>query len=108
MTSKSYEQKSRMSPYVRKINLLNNNRRTRKKPPKICPDCKETNNCVKLFSGKVHRIEEIVDNFINEFPKNKTENFSIFNVKFSNNGIPCELEYNLSDFSFEELQNLLA
>ena len=39
----------------------NNNKRTKKKPQ--CPDCKETNDCVNLFSNKVNRIEEIVNSF---------------------------------------------
>ncbi|CAI2168026.1 8403_t:CDS:1 [Funneliformis geosporum] len=106
MTSKSYEQKSRMRPYVRKFNLLENNRQTKKKPPKFCPDCKETCNCVKLFSGKIHRIEEVVDNIYNGFPKKKAEKYSIFNAKFSINDVPFELEYDLTNFTLEELQKL--
>ncbi|PKY46828.1 hypothetical protein RhiirA4_543584 [Rhizophagus irregularis] len=40
-------------PYVQKIVLnSNNNRRVRRKPPKLCPDCKETSDCVKIFSSK--------------------------------------------------------
>ena len=49
--------------YIQKINLGNNNRRVRKRPPKLCPDCKETSNCVKLISNKINRIEEIINNF---------------------------------------------
>ena len=57
MSSKNYEQRTRRGlqlPYVQKINLSNNNRRIRKKPPKLCSDCKETNECVKLFSNEVN------------------------------------------------------
>ena len=47
----SYKQKSREQPYVQKINLDNNERIP---PPKPCPDCKETSDCVlKLVSGKL-------------------------------------------------------
>ncbi|PKY27036.1 hypothetical protein RhiirB3_442593 [Rhizophagus irregularis] len=35
-------------PYIQKIVLnSNNNRRVRRKPPKLCPDCKET-ICFKI------------------------------------------------------------
>ncbi|CAG8684208.1 1813_t:CDS:1, partial [Funneliformis caledonium] len=77
-----------------------------KKPPKLCPDCKDTNNCVKLFSGKVNRIEEIVDNFCSGLPKKKAEKFSIYNTKFLLNNVPCEIEYDLANFTLEELQKL--
>ncbi|CAG8684218.1 1814_t:CDS:1, partial [Funneliformis caledonium] len=77
-----------------------------KKPPKLCPDRKETNNCVKLLTGKVNRIEEIIDNFYRGFPKKKVENYSIYNKKFILNNVPCELEYDLTNFNLEELVKL--
>src|SRR6266540_447375 len=107
MSSKNYDQKARMVPYVRKIHLINNNRRSRRKPPKLCPDCKDTNNCVKLFSSKVNRIEEIVDDFYKNLSKKRTEQFSLYNAKFTVNNVPCELEYDLSSFTLEELQKLV-
>ena len=101
----SYKQKSRGLPYVQKINL-DNNKRIRRKPPKLCSDCRETSDCVKLISGKLDRIEEIVNNFGKNFPNQSIE-FSKFNAKFTLNNIPCELEYNLSDFNLEDLQKLV-
>ncbi|PKY53517.1 hypothetical protein RhiirA4_471784 [Rhizophagus irregularis] len=39
--------------------------RTRRKPQKLCPDCKETNDC--------NKIEEVIDNFHeNPIKRNKT------------------------------------
>ncbi|CAI2168024.1 8402_t:CDS:1 [Funneliformis geosporum] len=104
---KNYEHKSRMSQYVQKINLNNTNRKTRKKPPKLCPECKETNNCVKTFAGKINKIEEVVDNYYKNTPKKNTVKFSMFNAKFTINEVPCEIEYDLSCFTFDELQNLV-
>ena len=101
MSSNNYDQRS----YIQKINLDNNSRRTRSKPPKLCPYCKETSNCVKLFSNKVNKIEEIVDGLKN-LPQ-KTDQFSIFKAKFTLNNVPCELEYNLSNFALEDLQKLV-
>ncbi|SRR6266498_96195 len=101
MPSKNYEQKSRIIPYVRKFDL-NNNRKT----PNLCPDCKDTENQVKLISDKVNRIKEIVDNFYNRLPKKKSEQLSIFNARFTLNNVPCELEYDLKNFTLEELQKL--
>jgi hypothetical protein len=96
----------RTQPYeVQKI-CLNSNRRIRRKPPKLCPDCKETNDCVKLLSDKLNRIEEQVDNFPKTFPKKVSNKFSVFNAKFTLNNVPCELEYDLSKFTFENLQKL--
>jgi hypothetical protein len=92
------------SQYVQKIKL-NNSKRVRKKPPKLCPDCKDTNNCVKSFSDKVSRFEEIIDRFIN-LPKRKIDKISKFNANFKLNNIPCEVEYDLSHFTLENLQNL--
>ena len=107
-SSRNYEQKARMVPYVRKIQLTNNNnRQSRRKPPKLCPDCKDTNNCVKLLSSKVNRIEEIVNDFHKNLPRQKVENFSLYSAKFTVNNVPCELEYDLSNFTLEELQKLV-
>ncbi|PKB93439.1 hypothetical protein RhiirA5_441282 [Rhizophagus irregularis] len=51
MSSKSdLEQRT---PYVQRVNL--SNIRTRSKPQKPCPNCKETNDC--------NKIEEVIDNF---------------------------------------------
>ncbi|GBC00961.1 hypothetical protein RclHR1_04010008 [Rhizophagus clarus] len=106
MSSKPYESRA-YKPYVQKIKLSNNNKRTRRKPSKLCPDCKDANDYIELLSSKVSKIEEIVDNFKN-LPKNKTNNkLSLFNAKFSLNNIPCELEYDLSNFTLENLQKLV-
>ncbi|CAB4481375.1 unnamed protein product [Rhizophagus irregularis] len=80
MSSKNnYEQRT---SYVQRFNLSNmSNMRTRRKPQKLCPDCKETNDCVKLLSNKVN--------------------------KFILNNVPCELEYDLSKFTLENLQKLV-
>jgi hypothetical protein len=92
------------SQYVQKIKL-NNSKRVRKKPPKLCPDCKDTNNCVKSFSDKVSRFEEIIDRFKN-LPKRKIDKISKFNANFKLNNIPCEVECDLSHFTLENLQKL--
>jgi hypothetical protein len=94
----SYKLRTRRTqPYeVQKICLNSNNKRARRKPPKLCPDCKEINDCVKLFSNKVSRMLRISIN-----------QFSIFNAKFTMNNVPCELEYDLSKFTFENLQKLV-
>ena len=100
----SYKKKSREQSYVQKINLDNNERIT---PPKPCPDCKETNDCVlKLVSGRLDRIEEIINNFDKNLSNQSTAEFSKFNAKFTLNNVPCELEYNLSNFNLEDLQKL--
>ncbi|GET63591.1 hypothetical protein GLOIN_2v1872373 [Rhizophagus irregularis DAOM 181602=DAOM 197198] len=72
MSSKNdHEQRT---PYVQKNNL--SNMRTRRKSQKLCPDCKETNDCDK--------IEEVIDNFHkNPIKQNKVNQFSIFNAKFN-------------------------
>jgi len=104
------KQKSRGQPYVQKIRLGNDNKRIRRKSPKHCPDCKETSGCVKLMSDKLSRIEEAVHNFDrNVSGKNNSQHsqYSKFNAKFTLNNIPCELEHDLSNFSFENLQKLL-
>ncbi|RIA95167.1 hypothetical protein C1645_817005 [Glomus cerebriforme] len=98
---------TRGAPYqVQKINL-NSNIKTRRNPPKMCPDCKETNDCVKLFSNQVNKIEQTVNDFYKRFPKKQIDNFSIFNVKFTLNDVPCELDYDLSKFNLENLQKLV-
>ncbi|RIA95170.1 hypothetical protein C1645_817009 [Glomus cerebriforme] len=107
MSSKYYETRMRGAPYqVQKINL-NGNIKTRRNPPKMCPDCKETNDCVKLFSNKVNKIEQVVNDFYKNCSKKRIDNFSIFNTKFTLNNVPCELEYDLSKFSLENLQKLV-
>jgi hypothetical protein len=110
MPLKSYEPRTNGTPYqVQKINLGNDNKKTRRKSPKFCPDCKETDDCIKLFSNKVNRIEEVVNDFYNKCPERKIEkNCSVFNVKFTLNNVPCELEYDLSKFTLENLQKLVA
>jgi hypothetical protein len=105
MSSKSQPLRTCGAPYVQKINLNNPNGRTRRKPPKICNNCTETNDYVNLFSKKVNKIEEIVDNFKNH-PKKKPVKISIFNTKFTLNNVPCELEYDLSNFTLENLHKL--
>ncbi|RGB24143.1 hypothetical protein C1646_773503 [Rhizophagus diaphanus] len=51
MTSRNnHEQKT---PYAQRINL--SNMKTRNKPQKLCPNCKETNDC--------NKIQEVIDNF---------------------------------------------
>src|ERR1700722_173034 len=96
----------RTQPYIKKVNFDNSSKRITKKPPKLCPDCKETNDCVNLFSNKINRIEEIIDNFKN-LPEKKLDKLSTFNTKFTLNNIPCELEYDLSNFTLENLQKLV-
>jgi hypothetical protein len=93
-------------PYVQKIVLNSNNKRIRRKPPKLCPDCKETSDCVKTVSSKINKIEEIVNNFPTNLPK-KNQQFSTFNAKFTLNNVPCEVEYDLSKFSLDNLQKLV-
>ncbi|CAB4428413.1 unnamed protein product [Rhizophagus irregularis] len=81
-------------------------KRIRRKPQKLCYNCKETIDCVKLVSNKVNKIEEIVNNFKNL--QKKPEKLSKFNAKFTLNNVPCELEYDLSSFTLENLQKLVA
>ena len=57
MSSKNYE---RGLPYVQKINLSDDNRKPKRKPSKLCLDCEETNEYVKLLSSRVNKIEEIL------------------------------------------------
>ncbi|GBC08442.1 hypothetical protein RclHR1_08110002 [Rhizophagus clarus] len=107
MPLKNDDTRTHGTPYqVHKINLNNDNRRSRRKPPKYCPDCKETDDCIKHFSNKVNRIEEVVNDFHKKCSKSKIEKCSIFNVKFTLNNVPCELKYDLSEFSLDNLQKL--
>lgn len=103
----SYKQKSRGLPYVQKIDFDNNSKRIRRKSPKLCSECKETNDCVKLVSSKMGRIEEIINNFDKNFSIKNVAQFSKFNAKFTLNNIPCELECNLSNFTLENLKKLV-
>ncbi|CAB5383270.1 hypothetical protein RhiirA5_432277 [Rhizophagus irregularis] len=59
--------------YTQNIFFTSNNRRVRRKPPKLCPDCKETSDSIKVPSSKV----------------------------------PCEMEYDSSKFTLENLQKLV-
>ncbi|GES95525.1 hypothetical protein GLOIN_2v1559399 [Rhizophagus clarus] len=104
MSSKNnYEQRT---PYVQRINL--SNKRTRRKSPRLCPDCKETNDCIKHLSSKVNKVEEIVNRFYKNLrTKKETRQISVFNAKFLLNNVPCELEYDLSNFTLENLQKLV-
>ncbi|RIA95171.1 hypothetical protein C1645_817010 [Glomus cerebriforme] len=104
----SYKIRTRGTPpYVQKIVLDNNTKQVRRKPPKLCPDCKETNDSVKLVSNKINKIENIVNNFYKNYPKKNTQ-FSLFKAKFTLNNVPCELEYDLSKFTLENLQKLVV
>ncbi|GES95467.1 hypothetical protein GLOIN_2v1781086 [Rhizophagus clarus] len=96
------------SPYVQKI-VLNSNgsRRVRRKPPKLCPDCKETSDCVNIISSEVNKIEEIVNNLHTNLSKKNNQQFSTLNAKFTLNNVPCEMKYDLSEFSLEYLQRLV-
>ncbi|PKY46830.1 hypothetical protein RhiirA4_402859 [Rhizophagus irregularis] len=95
--------------YIRKIDLGNDNKRTRNKKKSHCPSCIETNDNINLFSKKINQIEEIVDKLRknSNLQSKKADQFSIFNAKFTLNNVPCELEYNLSKFSLEDLQKLV-
>ncbi|CAB5383258.1 hypothetical protein RhiirA5_408892 [Rhizophagus irregularis] len=92
------------SKYTQKFDLCNIN--NRRKTPKFCPDCKETDDSIKLLTSKMSKIEEIIDGFKN-CQKKKIGNFSTFNAKFTLNDVPCELEYDLSSFTLENLQKLV-
>src|SRR3954469_18649917 len=99
MSSKNnYEQRTQ---YVQRINL--SNMKTRRKSLKLCPDCKETTDCIKLLSNKVNKIEEIVDNFYKNLQKKEARRDSVFTAKFILNNVPCEVEYDLSSFSLENI-----
>ncbi|CAB4390482.1 unnamed protein product [Rhizophagus irregularis] len=76
-------------------------------PPKLCPDCKETSDCVKIFSSKLNKIEETVNNFYTNLPKKNIQQISTFNAKFTLNDVPCEVDYDLSNFTLENLQKLV-
>jgi len=106
MSSNKQRARGSSQPYVQKIDL-GNNRRVRRKPLKLCPECKETSDYIKLFSSKINKIEELVDNFPKTSPRKDTRKYSLFNAKFTLNNIPCELECDLSKFNFENLQKLV-
>ncbi|CAB5370634.1 unnamed protein product [Rhizophagus irregularis] len=78
----------------KKIRIDSGGKRIKKKPPKHCQNCKETNDCVKLFLNKTNRLEGIVGNFRKNLPK-KTNKISVFRAKFTLNSVPCKLEYDL-------------
>ncbi|GBC09833.1 hypothetical protein RclHR1_09150004 [Rhizophagus clarus] len=107
MSSSNYAQKTCGTPsYIQKIRLDNHVCKIRKrKPTKVCPDCKETNDSVELFSSKVNKLEQVIDNFYKNLTKKNQ--FSTFNAKFHLNNVPCELEYDLSKFSLESLHKLM-
>src|SRR5581483_10618890 len=84
MSSNKQRARGSSQPYVQKIDL-GNNRRIRRKTPKLCPECKETSNYIKLFSSKINKIEELS-------PRKDTRKYSLFNAKFTLNNVPCELE----------------
>jgi hypothetical protein len=105
MLSKIHESKNTQRTYVQKINLNLSMKKTKTRP-KLCLDCEATTDCINLFSNKINRIEEIVNSYYKNFPKKKVEKFSVFNAKFTLNNIPCELEYDLSNFTLENLQKL--
>ncbi|RGB41207.1 hypothetical protein C1646_752383 [Rhizophagus diaphanus] len=98
MSSKNYGQNTcGTPPYVQKIRF--ENKIKKRKPPKICSDCKETSDSVKLISSKANKAEEIIDDFYkNPIRKSKINQFSIFNARFTLNNASCELEYDLSKF----------
>jgi hypothetical protein len=87
---------NRTHPYIQKINL-DNNKKIRRKPPKLCYNCKETIDCVKLVSNKVDRIEGIVNNLKNP-QKKKSDKLSKFNAKFTLN---CDADSMEVDDPFE-------
>ncbi|GES75972.1 hypothetical protein GLOIN_2v1779532 [Rhizophagus clarus] len=95
-----------MNKKYQKTRLNSNSIRTRKKPPKPCPDCKETKECVDFLSNKINRLEELVNNIHKILHKKNTKKISVFHSKFMLNGIPCELVYDLSYFSLVDLQKL--
>ncbi|RGB41208.1 hypothetical protein C1646_752384 [Rhizophagus diaphanus] len=81
MSSKNYGQRSCETPQIRFENKIK-----KRNSPKICSDCEEMSDSDKLFSSKVNKIEEVNDNFYkNPIKKNKINQFSIFNAKFTSN-----------------------
>ena len=107
MENSSHKRKSRGQPYVQKIRLGDNNEKTKRK---LCSDCRETKNCVKLISNKLDRIEDAVNNFdknLSDQNNAQSPQYSKFNARFTMNNVPCELEYNLTEFSLENLQTLV-
>ncbi|PKC53711.1 hypothetical protein RhiirA1_478711 [Rhizophagus irregularis] len=97
----NYGQKTRGTPsYVQNICFENNACKIIKesKPPKICSDCKEMSDSVKLISSKANKTEVIDDFYKNPIRKSKINQFSIFNARFTLNNVSRELEYDLSKF----------
>ncbi|CAB5383306.1 uncharacterized protein OCT59_002956 [Rhizophagus irregularis] len=107
-SNNNYEPRAFEASFTQIINLNNNSgRKTRGKYTKLaCSYCKDTNDSVNQLSNKVNKIEEIITNFKNR-PRNKPE-LSLFNAKFTLNNVPCELEYDLSNFTLENLQKLAS
>jgi len=66
-----------------------------------------SNNSVKLISNKINRIEEIVNNFYKNLPNRNIEQFSVYNAKFIHNNVPCEIKYDLTKLTLEELGKLV-
>ncbi|PKK73948.1 hypothetical protein RhiirC2_775423 [Rhizophagus irregularis] len=101
MSLKNYEQKTcGTPPYVQNICFENNACKIIKesKTQKVCSDCKEMRDSVKLISSKTSKTEEVIDDFYkNPIRKSKINQFSIFDAKFILNNVPCELEYDLSN-----------
>jgi len=58
--SSNKQRPRRSQPYVQKIDL-GNNRRIRRIPPKLCPECKQTTSCIKLILSRLNKIEEIIN-----------------------------------------------
>jgi len=105
---------------VKKIRLIKNNSDNKRK---VCLGCKKKINLFKVkrkreifpgkkkvdlfkvISDKVNAIEAIINNFS---PNKNIENkqLSKFTYKFILNNTPCELEYDLENFTFENLQKL--
>ncbi|CAB5383274.1 unnamed protein product [Rhizophagus irregularis] len=84
MSSKNYGKNTcGTPPYVSKIRFEN---KIKKKPPKICSDCKETSDSVKLISSKANKTEEIIDDFYkNPIRKKKLHKLVIFTTQHCNN-----------------------
>ena len=59
------------------------------------------------MSNKLSRIEEAVHNFDRNISGKNNSQYSKFNAKFTLNNIPCKLEYDLSNFTLENLQKLV-
>ncbi|CAG8753499.1 hypothetical protein GLOIN_2v1789812 [Rhizophagus irregularis DAOM 181602=DAOM 197198] len=84
MSSKNdHEQRT---PNIQKINL--SNMRTIRKPQRLCPYCKETNDC--------NKIEEVIDNFHeNPIKQNKAKSTLGQLAKISSNNLSQAQIYEL-------------